>query len=102
MTLFFGFIITCQVNRMSRHVSASPSCHLMSCRSLYLIVKPSLLTSPLSTVGISLTASGIGFALLSYRTVYENRNADSSRTGDADAHAGLRLRGALVEHIPNS
>src|ERR1700682_1997693 len=99
ITVFFGFIITCHVKRRSRHVSSTPSCHLIPWRSLYVSVRPSLLTSPFSTVGISLTASGMGCALSSYRTVYEKMNAESSSTGDADANAGFRLRGSAAVDI---
>src|ERR1700736_1172389 len=102
--MFFGFTIIFQVDRMSAHVSSPwPSCHLIPCRSLYLIVKPSLDTSPFSSVGISLTASGTGLAWSSYRTAYENKNDDSSSVGVADAKAGLRPFGfEIVERTSRS
>src|SRR5471030_179009 len=94
MTLLCVFITTFQVNQRSLLVIGTPSCHLIFERSLYLSVRPSLLTSPFSMVGTSMSASGTGFALSSYRTAYEYINIERSPTTDDAARTGLSFTGS--------
>src|SRR5579863_1183370 len=85
---------TCHVNLRSLHVSGCPSCHFMFGRSLYFRIRPSLLTSPLATVGTSRNASGTGCALASYRIVQEKMNIPMSSVGVAALRTTLRFFGS--------